>query len=289
MPEPGGEPRRGRDALIESQLDLVPAIARQVAGTFPRHVDREDLVRAGMVGLVEAAARFDVTLGIGFKHYAALRIRGAILDAVRADDWAPRSVRTAARAIDATESALANRLGRTPSTGEIAAAMGSTEGNVAQARHRANRAVVLTLDAFESGDGDDLALGDLLVDHTTPDAGERLEDTEMRGYVRDAVELLPERHRKVIEGYFFGNETTEELAAALGVSISRISQLKSEALEQLRGGLMAQFLGSSLGAELLAPPVRMGRADQRRAAYAKAIAGRSTWRERLEQPDLSAR
>src|ERR671911_2171579 len=108
---------------IEEHLPLVRHIVFQVAVHFPRHVDREELARAGALGLVEAARRYDGSRGVPFQRFAAQRIRGAILDAVRAADWAPRSVRTLARKLETVEQRLATRLGRVPTLDEMAEAL----------------------------------------------------------------------------------------------------------------------------------------------------------------------
>src|SRR3954449_2229105 len=112
--------------LIEQHLPLVKHIVFQVAVHFPRHVDRDELARAGALGLVEAARRYDESRGVPFDRFAAQRIRGAILDAVRAADWAPRSVRNVARRLESIEQRLASNLGRMPSAEETAEAMGVT-------------------------------------------------------------------------------------------------------------------------------------------------------------------
>src|SRR5215208_5711793 len=113
-------------AAIEEHLPLVRHIVFQVAVHFPRHVDREELARAGALGLVEAARRFDEGRGVPFERFAAQRIRGAILDAVRAADWAPRSVRVLARKLETVEQRLATRLGRVPTLDEMAEALDLT-------------------------------------------------------------------------------------------------------------------------------------------------------------------
>src|SRR5688572_5694012 len=115
-----------RVAAIEQHLPLVRHIVFQVAVHFPRHVDREELARAGTLGLVEAAQRYEESRGVPFQRFAAQRIRGAILDAVRATDWAPRSVRTLARNLESTHLRLTTDLGRQPTTEEVAAAMSTT-------------------------------------------------------------------------------------------------------------------------------------------------------------------
>src|SRR5689334_8526630 len=112
------------EPMVENHLDLVRHVVMQVAVHFPRYVDRQELARAGALGLVEAARRFDPSRGVPFDRYAARRIRGAILDSVRAADWAPRSVRTLGRKLEQVEQELANNGGELPSTNEVADALG---------------------------------------------------------------------------------------------------------------------------------------------------------------------
>ena len=269
------EPVKVTIVAVEAHLPLVEQIVVQVAVNYPRHVDRSELVRAGVLGLVEAARRFDDSLGVPFDRFAARRIRGAILDAVRAADWAPRSVRALSRRAESTEQELASRLGRLPSSDELASAVGCTRADLAKLRDRVFRAVVLALDYQLGGDRDDLSLGDVLHDRTTPEPAEELEGREMRGYLRDAVALLPERHRLVIVGYFLEGRTSEELARFLNVTESRISQLRSEALVMLRDGIESQF---HPGDEDVEPA---GRVARRKAGYANAIGERSNWKDRL--------
>jgi RNA polymerase sigma factor for flagellar operon FliA len=140
---------------IEEHLPLVRHIVFQVAVHFPRHVDREELARAGALGLVEAARRYDGSRGVPFQRFAAQRIRGAILDAVRAADWAPRSVRTLARTLESTAQQLASDLGRTPSPEEMAQAMETTPEQLQRLQERIHRSVVLALDHRVADDEDD--------------------------------------------------------------------------------------------------------------------------------------
>src|SRR6476619_6135568 len=130
-------------ALIEQHLPLVRHVVFQVAVHFPRHVDREELATAGALGLVEAARRYDESRGVPFDRFAAQRIRGAILDAVRAADWAPRSVRTLARRLEAAEQKLATELGRVPSPGETAAALSLSRAELRRLQDKMVRAVGL--------------------------------------------------------------------------------------------------------------------------------------------------
>lgn len=262
--------------LVEGHVTLVRQVVVQVASSFPRHVDREELVRAGTLGLVEAAQRYDESRGVPFDRFAAQRIRGAVLDAVRQADWAPRTVRTVARRIDLTGQELASTLGRAPSTSELADALGMSEQELSHVQARVYRSVVLALDHPAAAPDDETSLGDVLADRTTPEPPEELEGKELLGYLRDAVELLPERHRLVVVGYFLEGRTSLDLATFLGVTESRISQMRSEALAMLREGIEAQY-----GAEGRVAPTATTRTSTRRAAYADAIGQARTWRARL--------
>ena len=265
--------------LIEQHLPLVKHIVFQVAVHFPRHVDRDDLARAGALGLVEAARRYDESRGVPFDRFAAQRIRGAILDAVRAADWAPRSVRTLARKLEGVEQRLATELGRVPNGVEMADALGMTAQELARLRDRLFRSVVLALEHEVTDAGEeDLTLIDVLCDRSAVEPLEELETRELHAYLRDAVHLLPERHRLVIVGYFLENRTSQELARFLGVTESRVSQLRSEALAMLKEGIEAQYAGP------VAPPEHtIGRVARRKATYASAISEASPWQSRLDQ------
>lgn len=264
--------------LIEQHLPLVKHIVFQVAVHFPRHVDRDELARAGALGLVEAARRFDETRGVPFDRFAAQRIRGAILDAVRAADWAPRSVRTLARRLESVEQRLATELGRVPSSVEMADALGMTRDELSRLQDRLFRSVVLALEHEVNEDGDeDLTLVDVLRDRGSVEPLEELETRELHAYLRDAVGLLPERHRLVIVGYFLESRTSQELARFLGVTESRVSQLRSEALQMLKDGIEAQYTGSATPT----PDQRVGRVARRKATYASAISEASPWKNRL--------
>ena len=260
--------------LIEQHLPLVRHVVFQVAVHFPRHVDREELATAGALGLVEAARRFDASRGVPFDRFAAQRIRGAILDAVRAADWAPRSVRTLARRLESVEQRLATELGRVPSVDETAQALGLTKAELYRLQARLFRSVVLALE-YEVHDADeDLTLVDVLSDANSIEPSEELERRELLTYMRDAIHLLPERHRIVVSGYFIHGRKSQDIADELGVTESRISQLRSEALMMLREGIEAQYEP--------APAIEpIGRVAKRKAGFADAIAEASAWHDRI--------
>src|SRR6478672_10068980 len=271
--------------LIEQNLPLVKHIVFQVAVHFPRHVDRDELARAGALGLVEAARRFDESRGVPFDRFAAQRIRGAILDAVRAADWAPRSVRTLARRLEGVEQRLATELGRVPSSVEMAEALGMTRDELSRLQDRMFRSVVLALEHEVNDDTDeDLTLVDVLCDRSSVEPLEELESRELHSYLRDAVGLLPERQRLVIVGYFLEGRTSQELARFLGVTESRVSQLRTEALQMLKEGIEAQYAGP-----VASPDQSIGRVARRKATYAAAISEASPWQSRISPTAVRAR
>lgn len=263
--------------LIEDNLELVNHIVFQVAIHFPRHVDRDDLARAGALGLVEAAKRFDEAKGVPFQRFAAQRIRGAIIDAVRAADWAPRSVRSLSRKLEATEQRLASHLGRVPHIGEVADELGLSRDELHRLRDRLFRSVILAFDHLVTDSPDEeLTLVDVIEDVHSIEPCHELEKRELHAYLRDAIALLPERQRLVIVGYFLQDRTSQDLARFLGVTESRVSQMRTEALEALKRGIEAQYgSGDDTDDDL------SGRQLKRRAQFAEAIGERQNWKDRV--------
>lgn len=263
--------------LVEDNLPLVRHVVFQVAVRFPRHVDRDELATAGAVGLVEAARRYQSDRGVPFERFAARRIRGAILDAVRAADWAPRSVRSLARRLEETEQRLANELGRVPTLAESAEQLGVSQAELDRLQDRMARSVILALDHQVADADEELTLLDVVADEHTLEPSEELEVRELHSYLHASISLLPDRHRTVIQGYFLDGRTSIELAAELGVTESRISQLRSEALAMMRDGIEAQYAP-------VPEVVPTGRAARRKASYAAAIGTSAPWQERIAQP-----
>lgn len=266
-------------ALVESHLPLVRHVLGGVAAHYPRHADREELAQAATLGLVEAAHRFDGSRGVPFERWASLRIRGAIVDAVRALDFAPRTLRSAARDVELARTDLQASLGRTPTPAETAERVGITVAELSRLQGRVHRSLVLSLDApCGEEDGDHLTLASGLVDDTMLEPVAVLEERERATYVRDALACLPDRLRDVVVGYFLEGETSADLAARLGVTESRVSQMRTEALGLMRTGIEAQY------AEPAADSVAEdGRAAYRTAAYAASLASKSSFAARLSR------
>jgi RNA polymerase sigma factor FliA len=257
------EQARAEEALVRENLALVHYLVSELAGRLPAHVSRDDLTSAGMAGLAQAARSYEAGRGIRFDRYASRRIRGALLDELRQKDWASRSVRARARAVREASEALSSRLGRTPTTNEVADHLGCSTSRVDEVAEDVERAVVLHFDAVPGENG----LEDLVAaDAPTPDAVV-LED-ERQAYLADAILALPERLQRVVVGYFFEERPMQQLAEELGVTDSRISQLRAEALTLLRDGLNSQ-LEPETAAEETSP-----RVAKRKHAYYEAIAVR---------------
>ena len=268
--------------MIEEHLPLVKHVVFQVAVHFPRHVDRDELARAGALGLVEAARRYDEARGVPFERFAAQRIRGAILDAVRAADWAPRSLRTLARELEQVEQRLATELGRMPDKDEVAEALDMSRRELDHLQHRMFRSVVLTLEHETVHEVEkELTLVDILADERSIEPSAELELRELHGYLRDALRLLPDRHRLVVVGSFLEGRTSQELADFLGVTVSRISQLRSESLLMLQEGIDAQY-----ASEPSDPSGVSGRVVRRKATFADGIATASSFADRMEEINL---
>jgi RNA polymerase sigma factor for flagellar operon FliA len=266
--------------IIERNLPLVQHVLYQVAAHYPRHADREELAQAATLGLVEAAHRYDPSRGVPFERWAAVRVRGAIVDAARALDFAPRSLRAAARGVEEANSALLNRFGRTPTPTELAAHLNITARDLAELQGKVHRALVLSLDApCGEEEGDPLTLADNLVETSDVDPSMQIEEREQSAYLRDALDLLPERLKAVVRGYFLESRTSADLACELSVTESRVSQMRSEGLALMRAGLHAQFddrHGTAAQRE-------SSRAAQRKAAYTAALASRSSYVGRLNR------
>jgi RNA polymerase sigma factor for flagellar operon FliA len=261
-----------RTDLVERHLPLVEQVVLRVSGSFPRFVDRSELVSAGMLGLVEAADRFDFDRGVPFAGYAIQRIRGAVLDVARSEDWSPRSTRQLSRRVEDVTQDLAREHRCAPDDRQIATRLGVGVDELRRMRERINSGMVRALDSRQELDrGED---DDHMVDRTVPGLDELLEDREMHGYLRAALDSLTERHRTVVVGLYLEKRSFEELAELLGVTPSRISQLRADAIEIIRHGIDSQF-----GEHRIERP--KGRVEIRQARFAAEIASNSDFRSRL--------
>ncbi len=267
------------ERLVREHLHIVDEVVSRVSANFPRHVERDELLDAGRLGLVEAARRYDPSLGVPFDRYAAIRIRGAVLDSTRTRDWVSRSVRRGARELAEVEQELTARKGRRPRSTELAEALGVTPERVTKMRADAASSMLLSLD-FE-GDDTSAAVERIPDDaiHTTPEAS--LERREMLGTLREAVAELPGAHGMVVRRYYFGGDLLQDIAADLGVTEARVSQINSEAVAALRRYFTSLYEG--------VPDVDERFPGKRtRAAFLERLTERSTWRTRLAAADAGS-
>jgi RNA polymerase sigma factor FliA len=263
-------PRELED-LIRAHVPLVGHLVREMLGRVPGHINRDDLTSAGLAALLSAAQSFDPERGTPFGRFATTRIRGALLDELRGLDWASRSVRHRARKTETAWQELTKALGRTPTSAEVAEAMGVAVNEVDAVTHDVQRAVVLSLQGFTAGTAEEM------VAETAMGPEDLLVHRERIGYLHDAIEALPERLQMVVTQYFLEEKPMAEIAAELGVTESRVSQLRAEALSLLRDGMNAQ-----LEPQLVEQPERaVGCVARRRAAYYSQIAERGTLSSRL--------
>lgn len=254
------------DELVRAHIPLVGHLVREMLSRVPGHVDRDDLTSAGLTALVQAAQGFDAERGVPFARYASTRVRGALLDELRGIDWASRSVRRTARTLEDTRTRLTQSLGRTPTDAELASAQGISVEDVVANREDLARAQVLSLEA-DDATGTSYAA---TLQTTTPSPEQALEHAELLTYLSEAVAELPERLRRVVEGYFLAEQPMAELAAELGVTESRISQLRAEAMVLLRDALNSQLDPALVPAHSRPDGV----AARRREAYFAAVAER---------------
>lgn len=227
-----------RDRLLLEHLPTVRYLARRIHERLPQHVELEDLISAGVVGLIDAFSKFDHSKKVQFKSYAQFRIRGAILDSLRTLDWSPRELRRKGRAVEEAIRSTTQRLGRAPAEQEIAAEM------------------ELSLNDFQQllGDLKGLEIGSLHIERTEDSGDQELayipgapEDDplfrclkgELKQRLADAIEDLPERERLVLTLYYYEELTMKEIGVTLGVVESRVSQIHSAAVLRLRAALAA--------------------------------------------------
>jgi RNA polymerase sigma factor FliA len=252
MSKPGSETqalwqeyRRTRDQALRERLiltyaPLVKFVAGRLGATLPAHVDEQDLVSYGLLGLIGAIERFDPDREIKFETYAISRIKGAIIDELRSLDWVPRSVRTRAREIERAIADLERRLHRAPTDEEIAAKVGISTDELEHSLSEISRSSMAALDELWSpsgGGGDQIALIDTIEDEDAPDPEHSLEQNEMREALGEAIARLPEREKLVVTLYYYEELTLREIGEVIGVTESRVSQLHTKAVLRLKARL----------------------------------------------------
>jgi RNA polymerase sigma factor FliA len=236
-----------RDRLILTYAPLVKYVAGRLGSGLPAHVDDDDLVSYGLLGLIGAIERFDPGREIKFETYAMARIRGSIIDELRSMDWVPRSVRARARDIERAIGELEARLGRAPTDEEISGKLGLSQDELNESLSEISRTSISALDELwtVSSGGDQIALIDTIEDVQGPNPQSTLAETELKEAMGEAIARLPEREKLVITLYYYEELTLREIGEVLGVTESRVSQLHTKAILRLK----ARLAGSPTRAE----------------------------------------
>lgn len=240
-PQPADAPNRApegraftaaeREQLIAVHFDTVKSIARKIRARLPKGVDVDDLVGYGVLGLIEAVDRYDAGRSVPFEAFARPRIQGAILDALRAVDWVPRSVRRKAELLESTRAQLREALGRDPNRDEVAVRLGVDADRLDRIERGARIRSLTSLDAPLGGDSDATVLSTLSTDD---DLLGDWELTEMTDEIVEAVRRLPDRERQAVTMYYLEERSLKDIGDDLGVSESRACQLRRQGVERLR-------------------------------------------------------
>lgn len=226
-----------RDKLIVHYSPLVKYVAGRVSTGLPANIEQADLVSYGIFGLIDAIDKFELDRGIKFETYAISRIKGAIIDELRAIDWVPRSVRFKAREVERALSKLESQLRRTPSDKEIADEMGISTNDLRNIYSQVSFVSLVALDEFMSAGsdkGDRVSLLDTLEDVGAEDPVSAFEVEEMKTILAGAINRLSEREKLVVTLYYYEGMTLNEIGRVLGVTESRVCQMHTKAVMQLR-------------------------------------------------------
>ena len=226
-----------RDRLILTYAPLVKYVAGRLGSGLPAHVDEGDLVSYGLLGLIGAIERYDPDRDVKFETYAIARIKGSIIDELRAMDWVPRSVRSRAREIERAIADLESKLGRAPTDEEIAGKLGLSQEELDDSLSEISRSSIAALDELwtvQGSSGDQVALIDTIEDTQGPEPQSALDQSEVKEMIADAISRLPDREKLVITLYYYEELTLREIGEVLGVTESRVSQLHTKAVIGLR-------------------------------------------------------
>jgi RNA polymerase sigma factor FliA len=234
---------RVRERLVVAYSPLVKYVAGRTAAGLPPHVEEADLISYGLVGLISAIERFDLSRDIKFETYAIMRIKGAIIDELRSLDWVPRSVRARAREVERANAKLEHVLQRAPSDQELAAELGITVDELNESLLAISHSSVVALDELWSvsdSSGDQVSLMDTIEDPGAPDPARALDVGDLKDRIADSIARLPEREKLVIALYYYENLTLREIGEVLGVTESRVSQMHTKAVLRLRSRMQEE-------------------------------------------------
>ncbi|MEX2655660.1 MAG: sigma-70 family RNA polymerase sigma factor [Acidimicrobiia bacterium] len=263
-----------QDDLVVGTMDLIGHIVAELSARYPRHVDRSELWNAGALGLVEASRRFDPDSGVPFSRYAAIRVRGAIIDSTRSRDWASRSVRRCLREIGQATSGLEEESGRMPGTAEVAAFLGISLEEFERRRTESVASTLLHLD--QAVEGEDATLADRIEEPSIVGSPESaLEQRELRGTLAEAIRNLPAVQAEVVSRYYIDGNLLQDIAGEMALTEARISQIRSEGLASLKAFFAIQY-------DEVEPEADDAPGKRARAAFLERMGATSDWRSRIE-------
>lgn len=232
-----------RQKLLIEYLGLVKNVAGRLAMGFPKYVELDDLISTGVIGLIEAAKNFDPERGVKFETFAVPRIRGAILDELRALDWVPRSTRAKSRNLERVTVKLTNRLGRTPNVVELAKEMKISTEDLHSTLNEVKSTSILSLDELICREDDNRKVPRIETVEGMHHDGilDSIEKRELREYLSDAISSLSEQEKLVVALYYYEELTLKEIGEVMQISESRVSQIHTKAVSRLRGMVRDKF------------------------------------------------
>ncbi len=235
--KPGSWSKPSKDEAYRRYAPLMKYVVDRVASNVPKYVERDDLLNAAALGLFDALEKYDSGKGTKFETYAVWRIRGAVLDELRAMDWASRSVRRKARHVDTLTRDLDQRLGRAASDDELAEAMEISSTEMARVLEEVRGVVLLSLNQSpnDTEEGHSGGLAEVIEDPNTEDALDEIEKQQLSEVLVDVISDLSEQEKLVLALYYYEEMTLKEIGQTLGISESRVSQIHTKAISRLRG------------------------------------------------------
>lgn len=225
-----------KEQLIIEYADLVKFVAGRLSIYFGSNVEYDDLVGYGVFGLIDAIDKFDLAKKVKFETYASVRIRGAIIDSIREQDWAPRSLRKKGKELEKAYFEVENQLGHSASDQEVAEKLGITSDDLSKLLHEVNMSQMVSLEDFLE-QNHETGFDPLSMDRDTNMPEQRMEVVELQETLAEAIDKLPEKERTVVTLYYYEELTLKEISMIMKVSESRISQLHTKAILRMRGKL----------------------------------------------------
>jgi RNA polymerase sigma factor for flagellar operon FliA len=224
-----------RNQLVERYVQLVKIVASKIASRLPKSVELDDLISAGVMGLIDAIDKYDASKSQNFKKYAEIRIRGAILDELRAMDWVSRSVRRQSAQLTGMQQQLRRQFGREATPDEVAKEMGLDLDQYFKLLDKLKPVLLLSYEnQGPSTDGESRSFDTIIRDTTASDPSKLLHDQNIRTLIKELNDTLPEKQRLVVKMYYFEGMNLKEIGSVLNVTESRVSQLNSQAIRSLK-------------------------------------------------------